>query len=432
MLKNHKSKNFVITEYGFIAKRMENKQEDDHIILKKDLFDSLKLCILKEGYDDFLTISYQKNHGEILKAKNYVGLIQMKNGLTIEILPKIHNNSFKDLKPNERIIKTRKIFLKMLKTLKDSPFKKLNHSNLKSENLPINEIFIKMFLDELDVLYKKGLKSDYKTVEKNLNVLKGRLKFKENIKHNYIHKERFFVEYDEFIKDMPENRLIKSTLNLLNHISKNPQNLKRINEYIHIFKINEVYRSKNVEKDFKYCKNKNNRLMTHYSNIMNYCNVFLKNQSFSSFKGSKVAFALLYPMEKVFESYVTHSVKKMDKFDYVNAQHSKYHLARFEDENSCKNLFKLRPDVYAESEDIIYLLDAKWKLLDVNAPNFGVSQSDAYQLLSYAKIYENKCGKPVKLGLIYPKTDKFVDKKYLTCNDCNNVELIIYPFDLGN
>ncbi|BAP62904.1 McrC family protein [Methanococcus maripaludis] len=411
---------FTITEFGIIVKENENRQFDNYISLKESVFNDLKTFILQnkdKNTDEFLTITYKKNYGEVLQAKNYVGIIQMKNGVTIEILPKIYGKS-RDLSVSD----TRKLFLKMLKTLKDSPFKKFDLSNLKTDRMPLNEIFITMFLDELSILIKRGLKSDYIGMQKNLNVLKGKLKFKEQIKYNLIHKERFFVEFDEFIKDRPENRIIKTTLKELLKRSKSGKNLKNISEYSFVF--DEISESKNIEKDFNACKS--GRLMVNYENILLWCRVFLKNESFINFKGSNVAFALLYPMEKIFESYLTYKIKKSGKFDYVKAQDSRFFLVK----EDFKKMFKLKPDIYAEKDDNIYLIDAKWKILDINSPKYGISQGDMYQLFSYAKIYEDNCKKHVKMALVYPKTDKFLEEVNFEYLDEKNVLLKVYPFEL--
>ena len=153
------------------------------------------------------------------RAQNYVGLIQTKDGTTIEILPKIQNVE-ED--------KAKEILIKMLKTLKKSPFKNINTAHLKSTKMPLLEIFITMFLEELAVLVRKGIKSDYITKEENLAFLKGKLKVGEQIKKNSIHKERFYVEYQEFLSDRAENRLIKTTLHYLykkSHATKNQQHI---------------------------------------------------------------------------------------------------------------------------------------------------------------------------------------------------------------
>lgn len=45
--------------------------------------------------------------------------------------------------------------------------------------------------------------------------------------------------------------------------------------------------------------------------LMQWSEVFLKNKSFATFSGNKSARALLFPMEKVFEAYVTKYMKKV-------------------------------------------------------------------------------------------------------------------------
>jgi len=63
----------------------------------------------------------------------------------IEILPKISGVDISDCE-------TRRIFLEMLKTLKDMTFKEFNVSNLHTDHMNLFEIFIKIFLDECNSL----------------------------------------------------------------------------------------------------------------------------------------------------------------------------------------------------------------------------------------------------------------------------------------
>ena len=53
-----------------------------------------------------------------------------------------------------------------------------------------------------------------------------------------------------------------------------------------------------------------------------------------------------------------------------------------------KDAFRLKPDVVLfDRKRVRFILDAKWKPLDLVAPNHGVSQDDAYQLFAYGKRY---------------------------------------------
>nr|WP_314887555.1 hypothetical protein [uncultured Campylobacter sp.] len=168
-----------------------------HSIDKKD-FGDIENFILKNSDENapFLRIA-SGNGGKFIQARNYVGVLQTKSGLTIEILPKIADKN--DAK------KSKKVLIKMLKSLNDFPFKSSNLANLKTQNLPLLEIFISMFLCELQVLVKKGTKSDYVALEENINFLKGKLNINEQIKRNSVHKERFYVEYSEFLNDIKIN-----------------------------------------------------------------------------------------------------------------------------------------------------------------------------------------------------------------------------------
>ena len=68
------------------------------------------------------------------------------------------------------------------------------------------------------------------------------------IKFNFAHKERSYVEYDEFNTNRPENRLIKSTLSLLYRLTKSSKNKTDIKTLLSAF--SEVPESVNYDTDF--------------------------------------------------------------------------------------------------------------------------------------------------------------------------------------
>ena len=65
--------------------------------LPERTFDALELFILanhsegETGAIELLSLSVRRGVGKLITARNYVGLITMKDGAVIEILPKIHN-----------------------------------------------------------------------------------------------------------------------------------------------------------------------------------------------------------------------------------------------------------------------------------------------------------------------------------------------------
>ena len=370
-----------------------------HDIGKKD-FGDIENFILKNSDENapFLRIASGVG-GKFIQARNYVGVLQTKSGLTIEILPKIADKNDAE--------RSKAIFIKMLRTLKKFPFKSSNLASLKTQNLPLLEIFISMFLCELKALVKKkGVKSDYVALEENLNFLKGKLNINEQIKRNSIHKERFYVGYSEFLNDIKINRIIKKTLKFLYKKSNSSKNQQKIRELLFIFdEVSECEDYKNF-----FAKLVINRQVKHYEQTLLWCKIFLLGNSFTPHKGDDLGFALLFDMNALFESYVGNFIKK--KFSGTILQHSEKHLV--EEPKS----FKLRPDIFLKGK---FIADTKWKII---SSKDDISQADLYQLYAYGKKHE--CG---KLHLIYPKIDG-IKQESMNFKYDDEIRLEILYFDL--
>ncbi len=393
----------ILKEFEFLQYKDDKKEN----YIKFDTFESIEKFVLENGTEQYLKITTKKGFGKVLQAQNYVGVIQTKDGTTIEILPKIKNLDEE---------KSKEILIKMLKTLKNSPFKHFNSANLKASKMPLLEIFISMFLEELAKLVQKGIKSDYVQKEENLKFLKGKLKISEQIKQNSVHKERFFVEYEQFCSDRVENRLIKTTLEYLYKKSKSNKNQQRIREFLFVF--DEIKISHNIKTDFE--KIKLNRQMKDYEQVLLWCKTFLLENSFSPYKGNDIAFALLFDMNLLFESYVYNYLKKSGDFENIKNQDKKHHLA-YEDE---KGKFALKPDIVIDDGEII--VDTKWKILSVDKSNLGISQSDMYQIYAYGKKYKSE-----NLYLIYPKDEEIKENLYHYYED-KKLPLKVLFFDVEN
>jgi len=419
------NKSLILIEHSFLFINKDSyklKKVDSNIGLPKKVFDEIKTFVLRNSNEDgndivnFLIPAYKKGYGEILKAKNFVGVIQTKNGITIEILPKIYGvaDNSKGGKEVEEVKETKRIFFKMLRTLKKSPFKVSNFANLDLLKMPLLDVFINMFLDELDILIKQGLRKAYIPKSENLFALKGKLNFNKNICYNLIHKERFFVEYDEFSANRAENRLIKSTLLFLNKKARSNFTQQRVRKFTFVF--DDIPESKNIDNDLLKCKS--NRLTNHYNKILVWCKIFLKNKTFTNYKGNDLAFALLFPMERIFEDFVASEIKKHHN---ISTQKNIGSLLVE------PKRYQMRPDIVFSDENII--ADTKWKILD---EKYQISQSDLYQMYAYGtKPYLDGSSEieTEKIILIYPKSEKFKEKK--NYEFCDKLSLEIFPFDIA-
>lgn len=357
---------------------------------------------------DFFQIGYKKDYGDCIIAKNYVGLVQLESGFQIEILPKIVFNGDEN---DVDFFETKKVLIKMLETLEDFPCKEFSDSDIDIENLSILEIFVRMFVKDVRRLVKQGLKSSYIIEEENIGCFKGKLLVCQNIKYNICHKERFYMSFDEFGVNRPENKLIKSTLLELYKITDNFENSREIRLLLDEF--DEVDASFNHEEDISKVVIDRNSLI--YENIIRWVKVFLFGKCFTNFSGENYSKAFLFRMEQIFESYVANSVENnMSKDWSVSVQDSGYWL--FDKPKK----FRIRPDIVLtnkNNEKIKIILDTKWKrLVDDSSINYGISQSDIYQMYAYSK----KIDTPY-IWLLYPLNDEM--KRY---KDGKRIEFIAY------
>jgi len=396
-----------ISEYGLIGL----KDDEDYLLNYR--FKSI--CVTTKVYKELEEFAKTTNgkdvlgfsgNGRFLQAKNYVGTIQTISGFTLEILPKIYQKNNDD--------NSKEIFLRLLEILYKLPnYKHTNSAKFNTLDKPLLEIFIAMFLTEVGKIIKKGIKSDYLNKEDNEFFLKGKLLFNEHIKQNYIHKEKFYVAYDEYTQNRVENRLLKSTLKYLLTISSSFENIRLIRIYQEYMSCIDL--SLNYDNDFKICNTKT-RGMNYYKNALIWSKIFLKKETFSSFRGDTIAFALLYPMEKLFENYVEYYlINRYKQFDIISQSKR----------NFVKDLFDLKPDFLIKKDDKIFVVaDAKWKILDTDQ-NSTFKQSDFYQLFAYSKIFKPKKA----LRLYYPMNENFQIKKYYKYWD--DTKIVVIPLDMN-
>ena len=373
------------------------------ISLPEHAFDQLEQFILSSREEDsgtqpleLMRLSAKPGVGKVITAKNYVGVITTRDGTEIEILPKL------TLAGENSDQSVRKVFLTMLRTVQEAPFKTFRTAHLNTSRMRLLDLFVRMFLDEAHRLIQRGLKSDYTVQQDNETCVRGKIVFSEHIRNNLLHRERIFVEYDVFGVDCAENRLVKSTALYLQRHTTDLQNRKDLRIVLSV--MDQVPASKNVEQDFQRCGQ--SRSMTDYRRLLELCRVFLQGKSFTAFSGGQSALALLFPMERVFESYAAAVLRKhLDSRQYcLHIQAKGKYLFELP-----RKQFALRPDLVIEdlNSGEQTVLDTKWKLLSPQWHNYGISQADMYQMYAYQKEYQAK-----QTVLLYPDCEAMAGQKF--------------------
>ena len=239
----------VVKEYDTIVSNESLSSKQGYVYLEERYFEELEQFIKEyvtqsDEADilEFMQIGYKRGIGDTVTFKSYVGMIELPSGFQIEILPKA------SLGQDDNNARTKKIFLKMLNCLKDFDGKVFSSASLNVDKMNLYEIFIRMYIKETWALVRRGIKSDYISNEDNLLVYKGKLNVSKQITRNAAHKERFYMVFDEYQVNRPENKLIKSTLLKLLGISRNTDNTREIKQLLYSFEL--VQESDNYEKDF--------------------------------------------------------------------------------------------------------------------------------------------------------------------------------------
>ena len=186
----------TIFEYGYLSSAISNSRCAK---ISTAAFEYLEALCLKEDESSpsFLRLCSLSGH-KALQVRNYVGVIHTPTGQQVEVLPKV--SRFDGVDSHDH---ARQALLNMLRHLREFQHIETTDAQVATRQMPLFEVFIRQFLQSVNTLVKRGLRSEYVRREDNQNFMKGKLLASKQLKHNLINKHRFYVEYDEYLLDRP-------------------------------------------------------------------------------------------------------------------------------------------------------------------------------------------------------------------------------------
>ena len=438
----NKKKPIITYEFGTLCE-MGQALKEGETELTKSTFNSLWDFILSNNATedtDVVMSVHKRGSRRYIKTSRYVGTIQTKNGQIIEVLPKIYKAGGYQEKDKK---KCRSVFLNMLRHFTDIKARSFQNASLNTKkDFPILEVYISNYINAVEQLVLGGLKKNYTPIEENQRFLKGKLDISKQITKNATNKARFAVRYNKYIEDIPQNRVIVSTLRKLIGDSNSVTNKAHISALLTL--MSNIPSSTNINDDLRIASNRN-RLFSSYDMLIQWSKQFLLNRGFTTFAGSCVNQSLLFQAERLFEDFVAYLFRKYASTYYnVDSQNVRYFLV---DRHNKKGLFKLRPDILVETDknSLRYeciIIDTKWKAIDSTRPdrNYLIDMKDMYQLYAYGQKYRQgqteEIGLDVipKLVLVYPYSEKFTESLpefvYEDIKDKIGLRLMVVPFDL--
>jgi len=357
--------------------------------------ESQALRVAEAGETAWLRLS-QRRGRRAVQFTSFVGVIRAPDGYQIEVLPKVASS----IGGGDE--EARKLLIEMLVCLGGFRHIQTDSAKLVATRMPLLEVFIGEFLRAVERLVKRGMRSDYNSQQDNLFALRGKLQMAMHLRHNLCRRDRFFTEFDEFLPDRAENRLLHAALRraLAWTASHTHQQLAR--ELCFVFA--EVPVSQHPPVDFQ--RIRMDRGMAHYDGALAWARLILEDESPLTGVGGHRAPSLLFPMEAVFEAFVAkHLAWQLGHGLILLPQARSLSLVRHLEQD----WFRLKPDLLVQTSKVNRLvLDTKWKLIDgrlsTGSEKYGLMQGDFYQLYAYGQNYLEGNGDVI---LIYPKTNAF-------------------------
>ena len=268
-----------------------------------------------------------------LAASNYVGIVTTSGGTVVEILPKIELDDEVDGEHD----RTRQVFLRMLRRWRGLGTA-LRSSDIRAlSRFPMLEVFVRQFLCRVNDLVRHGLAKRYVTVEENLPYLRGRIVFARQVRENAANQARFHVAHGELTVNRPANRLIRSTLERLVSRVREHGNRQMLREAL--IEMADVPPAIDIQADWQ--RHNVDRSMRHYGAAMDWVGLFLFNQGLATFSGAHRNLSVLFPMEQVFEDFVTDSFRRYQQRYRVRAQGPQCAMASI----GGRRAFVMKPDV---------------------------------------------------------------------------------------
>jgi len=343
-------------------------------------------------------------------------LIRTPTGEQIEVLPKLSRLSTAE--------ESRHLLVKMLIELEDSPFSEAAVADLQAYRMPLFELLLRYYLDQVGHIVRRGIARSYVSRRGNLKQLRGKILLSENTRRNVANAARFYCEYEEFMADRPINRLIRSGLQITAKLTKEPKNQQLCREHLGWF--DEVIATDDWRADFR--RVRWDRNVQHYKKAIVPCRMLHEHLNPLTQQGRNRAISMLFPMERVFEDYVAARLRRQLRNWKVETQKQGHYLV---DDHSGQRIFALRPDLLLTRGPDRVVADTKWKLIDErNRSNkYGISQTDVYQLFGYCKKILQDSGSD-EVWLIYPMHDNFRHPLGEFIYEKGGGTLRVLPFDL--
>lgn len=313
-----------------------------------------------------------------VRFKQFVGILATP-ALTVEILPKADRRSIEGSADWQRVL------IDLLRACQFVRTESPGTAPLDRRSGYLLDWYIRSFIIELQSLLRYGLLHTYQTKKENLGILKGRLQLAKQLKHNTIHRERFYVHYDQFTDRHPANLLINAALQRLRYLPTAPELKAQINYLRRLFPDLKPTASLRPIMAGSYFQDPR---LDRYNPALTIARHILQEEQPDIRSGVNRGLALLFDMNLLFE-------------EYIYRQLLQWKPAGVEIERQQSRMFwgrnRLRPDLVISTPEDRWVLDTKWRILPSGQP----TADELRQIYVYCDYFNAKNG-----VLVFPFVDE--------------------------
>ena len=341
--------------------------------------------------------SILEDHYRHLTAKQFVGVLAAE-GCSLEILPKIDSGIVDKAAPT-----VRGHLMHMLEVVMDFNLSAGQLAPIARQTETLLEALIQLFAARLLSEVRRGIPRQYCAHDGDLPMLRGRLNVVRQFTVNVARPDRLATYYDSLEPDTPLMQIMKAAVVLLSRYCVKLSTQRSLTELrLMLSDVRDI-----KLQDLPWSRIKIDRSNCRWRSLIDLAGMFLRRNWQASHHDSDEAsgITLLFPMNDLFEAYVTAQVRKAltgTKMTVTKQGGLKYCLGDWHVNKVCNgSVFQTKPDILIRNSNnhITSIIDAKWKMIsrDGQDRKHGINQSDVYQMVTYARIYQ--CD---TLALVFP------------------------------
>ena len=334
--------------------------------------------------------------GNYARAQNYVGFVHAF-GNRLEIYPKV----FRDHPSASRsqMIKHILFWFDYCRKIK-FPFNRSYLDEIDTDSIP--ELIIYLVSNNILETIMNNPLSRYQEIDEPLQSPKGKILFDDYL-NNGLARGRFHhidCRYEPFRFDNKVNRIIRYCCKLLlskTNLAENQDTLQKI-----LFILDGV--EDKFYAPYEVDNIRLNPVFSDYEELLYHCKLILEQKVYSHVETEFEQWSLLFPMEYIFEDFVAGFLHEHFKEEWsVKYQESSKYVT-FDPQ-----AFNMQHDIVLRNRkdpSQVIIIDTKYKLRGTNyklEKKKGISQTDLYQMLSYA--YRQGCNNVL---LLYPNLSEEV------------------------